>query len=133
MDIAGEELDTGQQAPDTAHVAVAVAAHPITDAIEDQRVFLKGLQRREALLEGEVLPHFIGPEGAWDNAIGREQHDKPLLALACRLRMCQRRQVGQKRKRRGAQAEVTEKISSCILHRAVIVPGRASPLVGFSR
>ena len=53
LDVAGEQLDAGEQAADAAHVAVAVAADLVADAVQGQRLVLERLQRLEALLERE--------------------------------------------------------------------------------
>ncbi len=34
LDVAGEQLDAGEQAADAAHVVVAVAADPVADAVQ---------------------------------------------------------------------------------------------------
>ena len=45
LDVAGEQLDAGEQAADAAHVVVAVAADLVADAVQDQRLVLERLQR----------------------------------------------------------------------------------------
>ena len=55
LDVAGEQLDAGQQAADAAHVVVAVAADLVADAVQDQRAVSERLQRLQALLERERL------------------------------------------------------------------------------
>ena len=45
LDVAGEEFDAGEQAADAAHVAVAVAANAIADAVQRQDLVLERLQR----------------------------------------------------------------------------------------
>ena len=80
LDVAGEQLDAGQQAADAAHVVVAVAADLVADAVQDQRLVLERLERRQALLERELRPFLVGPEGRRDDAVGAEHDDQPLLA-----------------------------------------------------
>ena len=65
LDVAGEQLDAGQQAAHAAHVVVAVAAKLVADAVEDQRAIAERLQRLEALLELERCPFLVGPERLW--------------------------------------------------------------------
>ena len=64
LDVAGEQLDAGQQTADAAHVVVAVAANLVANAVQDQRAILERLQRLEAFLEGGQLPFLVGPERA---------------------------------------------------------------------
>ena len=91
LDVAGEQLDAGEQAADAAHVAVAVAADPVADAVQEQRPVPERLQRRDALLERELGAVLVRPEGRRNDAVGAEHNDEPLLAL----RLVGERQAGQ--------------------------------------
>src|SRR6185369_14907263 len=72
LDVAGEELDAGQQAADAAHVAVAVGADLVADAVEGEQLLLEGLEGLEAFLEVAELAFRVGPEVLGDDAVGAE-------------------------------------------------------------
>ena len=83
LDIAGEELDAGQQAAHAAHVSVAVAADLVREALEEQQPVLERLERRDDLLERERIAYLVGPELIGQRAVGAEHDDQPLLARRC--------------------------------------------------
>ena len=80
LDVARKELDAGEQATDSAHVIVAVAAYFIAHAVLRQHTILERCQRLEARLERLERSLLVGPEVSRDDAIGAEQNDQPLLA-----------------------------------------------------
>ena len=41
LNVAGKQLDAGEQAADAAHVVVAVAANLVADAVQHQRAVLR--------------------------------------------------------------------------------------------
>jgi hypothetical protein len=79
LDVPREQLDTRQQAPHAPHVVVAVAPELVADAVEDQRLVLERLQRLEALLERELRPLLVRPEGRGDHPVGAEHDHQPPL------------------------------------------------------
>ena len=55
LDIAGEQLDTRQQAAHTAHMAVTVTPHLVADAVQGQQPVLERLQGREDLRQRKIV------------------------------------------------------------------------------
>ncbi len=74
LDVAGKELDSGEQAAHPAHVIVAVAAKLVTNAVEYQRAITKRGQRRQTLFELKPRTFFVRPERGGHDAVGAE-HD----------------------------------------------------------
>ena len=83
LDVAGEQLDAGQQAADAAHVVVAVAADLVADAVQD-RACGPGTARAACRLSLSVkfAPSSSGQKVVGHDAVGAEHHDQPLLAAA---------------------------------------------------
>src|SRR5262249_5365998 len=111
LDVAGEQLDAGQEAAHAAHVRVAVAAHLVADAVQDEGALAERLQRREALLERELLALLVGPERRRHDAVGAEHHDEPLLP-ALLVGEAQARQVEDERQRRRADPHVADELAA---------------------
>ena len=111
LDVAGEELDPGEQAADPAHVVVAVAADAVADAVQDQRAVLERPQRTEALLERELLAFLVRPERRRDDAVRAEHHDETLLATV-RLSESEAREVHDEGQGRDADAELADEFTS---------------------
>ncbi len=111
LDVAREKLDAGQQAADAAHVAVAVAANLVADAVQDQGLFPKRLQRRKALLKRCELPLFIWPEVFGNDAIGGKNHHQP-FSLDRRRSPTEARKIHQKRQRRGGDSGASQKLTA---------------------
>jgi hypothetical protein len=105
LNVAGEELGSGQQTADSAHMVVTVTMNPVADSIQDQRLIFKRLQRLETRLQLEVAADLIGPKRAGNDAIGAEDDDEALLSPA--RESGNRRKVGHERQSRRSNAEVT--------------------------
>ena len=111
LDVAGKQLDAGEQAADAAHVAIAVAADLVAHAVQHQRAILKRLERLEALLERELLPFFVRPECARHDAVGAEHDHHPLLPPRL-IGERQARQIQDERQRSRADAKRAEKLAA---------------------
>ena len=98
-DIAGQQFTAGEQAAHAAHVAVAVAADLVVDAVEHERLALEWLERLEDRLELEGFALLVRPELIRQRAIRREHDDQPLAALA----EAARRQAGQAGREKAAR------------------------------
>ena len=111
LDVAREQLDAGEQATHAAHVIVAVAAHFIRDAVQNQHAVFERLQRRHNFLELEILAGLLGPIGRRDGAV-RGEHDHQPLARPGRTGQAQAGQAHQERQRGSGQAQVLDKFSA---------------------
>ena len=105
LDVAGEQLDTREQAAHAAHVAVAVPQHVVVDALECEEAVLEGGEwpedRREIAI-GEAT-RLGRPEVLLHDAIGAEHDHEPLPRG--RRRGGEAREVAQEGQHRGANAE----------------------------
>ena len=121
LDVAGEQLDAGQQAADAAHVVVAVAADLVAHAVQNVSVrSAKRLERREAFLELEVLR----PSSSGQKVFGTTPFGLNMTTSRFRLRRCagceaQAGQVQQERQRRGADAKVAQEFTARCIGRHV--------------
>ena len=111
LDVAGEELDSGQQAAHAAHVVVAVTAQLVANTVQDQRAIAERLQRLQTLFELERRTFLIGPERRGHDAVGAEHHDQPLLAPLL-IRKSQARQIQDERHGRCADSQVADELAS---------------------
>ena len=100
-DVAGEELDAGEQAAHAAHVRIAVAADAVVDALEREQLVLERLEGLHDRLEPEVRAFLVGPESRRDDAIGREDEDDALATAGGRLGGAERGESAEERQRGG--------------------------------
>ena len=118
LDVAGKQLGAGQQAADAAHVVVAVAAHFVAHAVQDERLIAERIERRQAFWEAEIVAIIVGPKRVRHHAVGAENNHQPPLALLL-IREAQAGQIQHKRQRRGANAQVTQKLAAGVVSRHV--------------
>ena len=122
LDVAREKLDARQQAAHAAHVVVAVAAHLVADAVEDQRAIMERLERLQDLLELERRAFLVGPERRRHDAVGAE-HDRP--AAACAAAWLAKPRLGRFKMNgqgRGADSQVADELASVARWSHVISP-----------
>ena len=113
-DVAGEELDAGQQAAHAAHVGIAVAADTIVHALEREQLVLERLEGLHDRLELEVSAFLVGPEGRRDDAVGREDEDHALAAAGGRFGGAEGGEAAEERERGGRKAEAAEEFAAVL-------------------
>ena len=107
-DVAFEQLVAGEQAAHAAHVAVAIAAHFVGDAVEDEHAVLEGFERLEDRFQLGERSGAVRPEILRQRAVRGEEDDQPLALLRCG-RAGEVRQAGKEGQRRGGDAELAQK------------------------
>ena len=70
LDVAGEQLDAGEQAADAAHVVVAVAADLVADAVEDKGAALNGSSGFRLSLSVKSSPVSSGQKSLGNTPLG---------------------------------------------------------------
>ena len=88
-------------------MAVAIAAHFVVHAVEDEHAVLERRERRHDFLELEVGAGGIGPIGGGDGAVGAEHEHQP-LARARGRGEAEAGQAGDERERGGGEAGLLE-------------------------
>ncbi len=118
LDVAGIQLRACEQAADAAHVVVAVAAHLVAHAVQNEGLIAEWIKRRQAFREAEIVSIIGGPKRVRHHAVGAENNHQPPLALLL-IREAQAGQIQHKRQRRGADAQVTQKLAARVVSRHV--------------
>ena len=119
LDVAREELDTGEEAADAAHVAVAVAADLVADSLEREEAILERGQRREDRTQlhrrlgipfrpGE-RPSCGRPEVLLHGAVRAEDDDEPLPR---RGGACEAGQIAEERRYRRTDPELPQQFTA---------------------
>ena len=127
LDVAGEELDAGQEAADAAHVAVAVGADLVADPVEGEQLLLEGVEGLEALLELAELAFRVGPEVLGDDAVGAEHDHEPLLRRSAARGEAEAGQLREEGRGGGADAEVAQEFAAALMSRHGFFPWERAP------
>ena len=113
-DVARQQFGAREQTAHAAHVAVAVAADFVVNALQHERPVLERRERFEDGFESEI-PRGVRPEFVGQCAIRREHDDQPLATLRKR-RPGERGQAREEWQRGGGDSEVAEELAAVEVH-----------------
>jgi hypothetical protein len=114
LDVAGEQLDAGEQAAHAAHVVVTVAAHLVAQPFQHQHPVLERLERRHDFLQLKIAALFLRPEGGRNGAVRAEHDDQP-LAGPCGRGEPEAGQAQKKRQRGGGETDGLDELAAAKL------------------